>query len=257
MDIGLNGKVALVAASSKGIGRAVAWRLAAEGARVVICGRDEETLAQTASQIREETGAEVHYHTADLARAEDVRTLVEATAARFGGIYALVNNSGGPPSGRFDDLEDDGWQEAFELNLMSMVRMVREVLPYMRGGTRGSGGRIVNIASSSVKQPIEGLILSNTFRAAINGLAKTLSVELAPDGILINTIGPGRIATERSAGVDAMTAERLGIPVEEARARSEALIPLGRYGEPEELATIAAFLASPANAGVRKYKERR
>ena len=189
----------------------------------------------------------MHHHAADLTRPEDVRALVGATVGRFGGIDALVNNSGGPPAGGFEDFGDDGWQGAFELNLMSMVRAVREALPHMR--ERG-GGRIVNIASSSIKQPIGGLTLSNTFRAAVAGLAKSLSAELAPDGILVNTIGPGRIATDRIATLDARRAERLGITVEEVRARSEAEIPLGRYGEPEELARMVAFLASPANSYV-------
>lgn len=247
MDLGLNGKVALVVASSKGLGRASALALAAEGARVVVSSRDEETLSATAAEIREVTGAEVYHHAADLTRADDVRALVGATVGRFGGVDALVNNSGGPPAGDFEDFGDDGWQGAFELNLMSLVRTVREVLPLMR--ERG-GGRIVNIASSSIKQPIPGLTLSNTFRAAVAGLAKSLSAELAPDGILINTIGPGRIATERSAAFDARNAEKSGIPVEEVRSRSVAQIPLGRYGEPEELARVVAFLASPANSYV-------
>ena len=247
MDLGLNEKVALVAASSKGLGRAVAFALAAEGARVVVSSRDDEALSETAAEITEATGAEVYHHAADLTRPDEVRALVAATVERFGGVDALVNNSGGPPAGGFEDFGDDGWQGAFELNLMSMVRCVREVLPPMR---KRGGGRIVNIASSSIKQPIQGLTLSNTFRAAIAGLAKSLSAELAPDGILINTVGPGRIATGRSAGLDAATAERLGITAEEARARSESLIPLGRYGEPEELARMVAFLASPANSYV-------
>ncbi len=249
MDLGLNEKVALVAASSKGLGKAVAEQLAAEGARVVISSRDEEALSKTAVEIRRATGAEVHHHAADLTRPDDVKALVAATVERFGGVDALVNNSGGPPAGNFEDFGDDGWQGAFELNLMSMVRCVREVLPHMRG--RGEpGGRIVNIASSSIKQPIQGLTLSNTFRAAVAGLAKSLSAELAPDGILVNTVGPGRVATDRSAGFDAASAERLGVSAGEARERAEALIPLGRYGEPEELARVVAFLASPANSYV-------
>lgn len=247
MDLGLNGKVALVAASSKGLGRAVAEQLATEGARVVISSRDEDALSKAAAEIGEATGAEVHHHAADLTEPDEVKALVRAVVERFGGVYALVNNSGGPPAGDFEDFGDDGWQGAFDLNLMSMVRCIREVLPHMRGEP---GGRIVNIASSSIKQPIQGLTLSNTFRAAVAGLAKSLSAELAPDGILVNTIGPGRIATDRSAGFDAATADRLGISVGEARGRSESLIPLGRYGEPEELARMVAFLASPANSYV-------
>jgi 3-oxoacyl-[acyl-carrier protein] reductase len=247
MDLGLEGKVALVMAASKGLGRAVATELAREGARVVISSRDEDALAQTAAEMREETGAEVEHRAADLTRAEDVRALVSRAADRFGGVDVLVNNTGGPPAGTFDDFDDEGWQAAFELVLLSLIRAVRGVLPSMR--ERG-GGRIVNIASSSIKQPIENLILSNTFRAGISGLAKSLAVELAPDGILVNTIGPGRISTARSQSMDAARAEALGVPVEEVREQSESRIPLGRYGTPEELARVAAFLASPANSYV-------
>jgi 3-oxoacyl-[acyl-carrier protein] reductase len=247
MDLGLEGKVALVMAASKGLGRAVATELAREGARVVISSRDADALAQTAAEIAEETGAEVEHRAADLTRAEDVWTLVSHVTDRFGGVDVLVNNTGGPPAGTFDDFDDEGWQFAFELVLMSLIRAVRGVLPSMR--ERG-GGRIVNIASSSIKQPIENLILSNTFRAGIAGLAKSLAVELAPDGILVNTIGPGRISTARSQSMDASRAETLGVPVEEVRGQVESQIPLGRYGTPEELARVAAFLASPANSYV-------
>jgi len=247
MDLGLQGKVALVMAASKGLGRAVATELAREGASVVISSRDEETLAQTAAEIREETGAEVEPRAADITRAEDIQALVSHAADRFGGLDVLVNNTGGPPAGTFDDFGDEDWQAAFELVLLSLIRAVRGTLPLMR--ERG-GGRIVNIASSSIKQPIENLIFSNTFRAGILGLAKSLSVELAPDGILINTLGPGRIATARSRSMDERNAQAAGVPVEEVRGRFESQIPIGRYGEPEELARVAAFLASPANSYV-------
>ena len=191
MDLGLEGKVALVTAASKGLGRAVATELAREGARVVISSRDEETLSKTAAEIREETGAEVDYRAANLGNAEDIEALISHAAERFGGVDVLVNNTGGPPAGTFEDFDDEAWQGAFEQILLSLIRCVRGVLPHMR--ERG-GGRIVNIASSSVKQPIENLTLSNTFRAGLAGLAKTLSLEFAPDGILVNTLGPGRIS---------------------------------------------------------------
>ncbi len=246
MDLGLGGNVALVMAASKGLGRAIATELAREGARVVISSRDEDTLARTAAEIGE-TGAEVDHRAADLTRAEDIRALISHTADRFGGVDILVNNTGGPPAGGFEDFEDDAWETAFEQILLSVVRAVRGVLPFMR--ERG-GGRIVNVASSSIKQPIENLILSNTFRAGLAGLAKSLAAELAPDGILINTLGPGRISTARSAAIDASRADALGIPVEEVRGQVESQIPLGRYGTPEELARVAAFLASPANSYV-------
>jgi 3-oxoacyl-[acyl-carrier protein] reductase len=251
VDLGLNGRAALVAASSRGLGKAIATVLSAEGAKVMISARDEATLAQTAGEIREATGAEVDHHVADLTGVNDVRALVKRTAERFGSVDVLVSNAGGPPAGSFDTVSDDDWRGAFESNLMSVVRLVRETLPYMR--ERGFG-RIVNVASSSIKQPIENLILSNTFRAGLAGLAKSLSFELASAGILVNTLGPGRISAERSAALDAAQAERMGVSVEEVCGEAEARIPLGRYGTPEEFARVAVFLASPANAGVQKHK---
>lgn len=218
-----------------------------EGAKVVISSRDESSLSRTAIEMREKTGAEVDFFVADLGRDEDTRALVESTVGRFGGVDVLVNNAGGPPAGGFDAVTDEDWQGAFDLNLMSFVRLIRGVLPHMR---ERDGGRIVNIASSSVKQPIENLILSNTFRAGIAGLAKSLSSELAPDNILINTLGPGRISTGRSDALDESRAEAEDVPLEEIRSRFEAQIPLGRYGTPEEFAKVAAFLASPANSYV-------
>ncbi len=247
MDLGLEGKVALVMAASKGLGRAVATELAREGASVMISSRDGETLARTAAELSDETGAEVEPRAADITRAEDVRALFSHATDRFGGLDVLLNNTGGPPAGTFDDFGDEDWQAAFELVLLSLIRAVREARPLMR--ERG-GGRIVNIASSSIKQPIENLTLSNTFRAGIAGLAKSLSAELAPDGILINTLGPGRISTARSRSMDERRAEALDVPVEEVRGQVESQIPLGRYGTPEEFARVAAFLASPANSYV-------
>jgi 3-oxoacyl-[acyl-carrier protein] reductase len=247
VDLGLTGRVALVTAASKGLGRAIATELASEGARVVISSRDEESLAQTASEIREETGAKVEYRTADLTSGADIEALVAHAVDRFGGIDVLVNNTGGPPTGNFADLDDEAWDLAFRQIILSMVRCVRGVLPSMR--ERG-GGRIVNVASTSVKQPIDNLLLSNVFRAGLAGLAKSLSLELAPDGILVNTLGPGRILTGRTESVDAGQAEAQGISVEEVRGQFAARIPLGRYGTPEEFARVAAFLASPANGYV-------
>ncbi|QIN81933.1 SDR family oxidoreductase [Rubrobacter tropicus] len=247
MDLGLAGKTALVTAASKGLGRAIATELAREGARVVISSRDEATLARTAEEIGGETGAEVGYRAADLTKGSDIEALVAHAVDRFGGIDILVNNTGGPPTGFFADLDDEAWDLAFRQIILSLVRCVRGVLPSMR--ERG-GGRIVNVASSSVKQPIDNLLLSNTFRAGLNGLAKSLSLELAPDGILVNTLGPGRILTGRTESVDAGQAEAQGVSVGEVREQFAARIPLGRYGTPEEFARVAAFLASPANGYV-------
>jgi 3-oxoacyl-[acyl-carrier protein] reductase len=247
VDLGLEGQVAVVAASSKGLGRATAMQLAAEGARVVISGRDEAVLKGTAGEIRSTTGSEVEPVVTDLTRAQDVKDLVEQAVSRFGGLDVLVTNAGGPPAGVFDDFEDDAWVSAFELNLLSVVRLIRAALPHMR---RRGYGRIVNFTSSSIKQPLDNLILSNTFRAGVLGLAKSLAGELAADGILVNTLGPGRIATDRLHTIDSNRAGSLGVPVEQVRKESQAGIPLGRYGEPEEFARVATFLASRANTYV-------
>jgi 3-oxoacyl-[acyl-carrier protein] reductase len=244
MDLQLTGKVALVTAASKGLGRATATQLAAEGARVMISSRGEEQLAKTAAEITAATGAQVEYCPADVADAEGLTRLLRETEQRLGGIDVLVNNAGGPRPGGFDALDDAAWQQAFELNLMSTVRLIRGVLPHMR---EQRWGRIITIASSSIKQPIENLLLSNTYRVAILGLAKSLAIEFAPDGVLINTVGPGRIDTDRVAGLDAVRAATAGLTVDEVRAQAEAAIPLGRYGTAEEFANVAAFLVSGAN----------
>lgn len=244
MDLGLTNQVALVTAASKGLGRAIATQLAAEGAHVMIASRGEEALAATAAEIAGSTGAQVHYRAADVSDPDDLRELLAETERRFGGVDVLINNAGGPPAGGFDNLDDAAWQQAFELNVMSSVRLIRGVLPSMRARSQG---RIVNIASSSIKQPLDNLLLSNTLRLAVVGLAKSLATELAPDGILINTLGPGRIATDRVAALDAGRATQTGTSVEEVRAQAERAIPLGRYGQPAEFAKVAAFLASPAN----------
>ena len=247
MDLALHGQVALVTAASKGLGRATATELAREGARVMISSRNEEQLRATAEQIRASTGAEVEHCAADVSSSDDLARLLSETEQRLGGVDVLVNNAGGPPAGGFDAFDDAAWQSAFELNLMSSVRLIRGVLPHMR--ERGAG-RIVTIASSSIKQPIENLILSNTYRVALVGLSKSLATELAPDGVLVNVVGPGRIATDRVAGLDAGRAEKAGVSVEQVRAETEKSIPLGRYGTAEEFAKVVAFLVSGANTYV-------
>ena len=247
MDLGLEGKAALVTAASKGLGRAIATELAREGARVVISSRDEEALVRAADEIGEETGSVIEYRACDLTIGSHIDALILHATDRLGGIDVLVNNTGGSPTGNFADLDDGAWDLAFRQIILSLVRCVRGVLPSMR--ERG-GGRIVNVASSSIKQPIDNLLLSNTFRAGLAGLAKSLSLELAPDNILVNTLGPGRILTGRTESVDAGQAESRGVSVEEVREEFATRIPLARYGTPEEFARVAAFLASPANGYV-------
>ena len=247
MDLGLTGRVALVTAASKGLGRATATRLAAEGARVMVSSRGADQLARTAAEIAEETGAQVESCRADVSDAADLDRLLRETRVRLGGVDVLVNNAGGPRPGGVDALDDAAGQEAVELNLLSTVRLFRGVLPHMRAQ---GWGRIVTVASSSIRQPIDDLTLSNTFRVGLLGLAKSVALEVAGDGVLVNTLGPGRIATDRVDSLDAARAERSGRPVEEVRAQQEAGIPVGRYGTAEEFAKVAAFLASGANTYV-------
>lgn len=247
MDLGLKNKTALVLASSRGLGKATAMKLAEEGANVMIASRNESELQKTAQEIRDQTNANVHYKVCNVMDNEQIIELVHETVTKFKTIDILVNNTGGPPAGNFDDFSDKDWMNAFELTLLSVIRTIRAVLPYMR---KQKSGRIVNIASSSFKQPLENLTLSNTFRTGIMGLAKSLSQELAKDNILINTVGPGKIATDRVKELDRLRAEREGISLEEVVSRSEAQIPLGRYGKPEEFANVVAFLCSEANTYV-------
>ncbi len=241
MDLGLDGKIALVAAASKGLGRAIATTLGREGARLVLCARDLGRLEDTGDRICQETGAEVHVVAADLATPEGPRRFVQTAVERLGGVDVLVTNTGGPPVGTFAELDDAAWQDATALVLLSAVRLIREAVPQMR---RHRSGRVINVTSISVKQPVEGLMLSNALRAAVVGMAKTLSAELAPHGILVNNVCPGRIATDRLLQLDEARAARTGASVEQVRQQAQQAIPLGRYGQPEELAALVAFLAS-------------
>ncbi|MEA2574529.1 MAG: 3-oxoacyl-[acyl-carrier protein] reductase [Chloroflexia bacterium] len=241
MDMGLKGAVAVVTASSQGLGKATAFGLAEEGANLVMCARGAERLEEAAREIRERTGAEVLAMTADVRTEEGISAVIGAAVERFGRIDVLVTNAGGPPPGDFTRHSDEVWQRAFELNLLSVVRLVRAALPYLQTSGRG---RIINFSSTSVKQPIEGLILSNSLRAGVIGMAKTLATELAPHGITVNNIAPGRIDTDRVRSLDRNRASTLGISEEEARQSQIQSIPLGRYGEPSELAALAVFLAS-------------
>lgn len=238
VDLGLKGKIALVAASSKGLGKASALALAREGARVTICARTEADLQATADEIREGTGSEVVAVVADLTTAEGVGRVVAATIDRFGGVDVLINNSGGPPPGRLEDLTDDDWRGAFEIVTLNFVRFVREVVPHMR---EKRWGRIVGIQSSSVKEPVNNLDLSNGIRPGIAGLMKSIMPSLAKDGITINLVLPGIFLTDRirhrlagpRAADDGTIAEH-----------AAAAIPLGRLGDPSEVGDLVAFLAS-------------
>jgi 3-oxoacyl-[acyl-carrier protein] reductase len=241
MNLGLKDRVALVCGASKGLGKAVSLGLAQEGAKVAICSRNRESILQAAEEIKQATGVEVIGIAADLARAEEARRFFREALDRFGHIDILVNNAGGPPSLPFADISDGQWQTAFELTLMSAVILIREALPVMQVRRFG---RIVNLTSVAVKQPLEGLILSNTLRAGLIGLAKTLSNDYAADNILINNVCPGYTLTERVTSLSEMIARQKGLSPEEVIKEWESRIPMGRIGRPEELANLVVFLAS-------------
>lgn len=241
MDLGLRGKAAAVMAASDGLGRACALALAREGADVAICGRREDALRATAKAIADETGRRVAPIVADVSNPRDVERFVNAAAADLRGLHVLVVNAGGPPTGRFEALTDDQWREAFDLTLMSAVRAIRHALPHFR--TEG-GGSVVGIQSTSVKQPIEELLLSNTLRLGVAGLFKTLATQYAKESVRFNLVLPGAMATDRQKSINRTRAEKAGITEEEAWAERTASIPLGRIGEPDEFAAAVAFLAS-------------
>ena len=241
MDLGLQGKIALVAAASKGLGRAVAEELAAEGAHLVLCARGEAELRATAAAIEAASGVPVLAVPADLAAPGAAAAVVAVALARFGRVDVLVTNAGGPPAGTFENLSPDTWDAATRLLLTSVVELTRAVLP----GMKAQGwGRILNITSISVKQPVDNLMLSNSLRAAVTGMARTLATEVAAQGITVNNILPGYTRTERVVGLADATAAREGISAAEATARWEAEIPMRRLGEPREFAALAAFLCS-------------
>lgn len=244
MDLHLKGRLAVVTASSKGLGLAIAEKLAEEGADLVLCSRTEDRIKEAAKAISSRYGVKAEGYAVDVADAGEVKRFVDKVGSSHGAVDALVCNSGGPPGGSFLSMTDTDWEKAFQTNLMSVVRLIREFHPYMKS----SGAKIVTIASSSVKVPIPGLVLSNTMRTGLAGLMKTLSVELGEEGILLNTVCPGRIATDRLAELDGARAEREGKSVAEIEREMEKDIPLGRYGRPEELADLAAYLLSPRNS---------
>lgn len=246
MDLGLSGKVAIVAASSQGLGKAIATQFVREGVNVMITSRNEEKLKEVQEELSSLNGGNVSYVVTDITNPEDIKNLVAQTVETYGQIDILVNNTGGPPSSRFESLTDEDWIKAFELTLLSYIRLTREALPHLKK----NGGRIINIASSSIRQPIPDLILSNTFRLGVLGFSKTLASELADDNILVNTVAPGRIATDRVAFLDGKKAEKLNKPFEEVVEGSKNSIPLKRYGTPEEFANVVTFLVSEASSYV-------
>jgi 3-oxoacyl-[acyl-carrier protein] reductase len=241
MDLGLRGKIALVSAASRGLGRAVAEALAAEGASLIICARGMAALEEAGREIAQRTGAEVEMVGADVATAEGIARAWQHARDRFGRVDVLVTNAGGPPSGPFESHEWDVWQQAVELTLRSAVELTRLVLPGMKDRR---WGRILNVTSIAVKQPVDNLMLSNSIRAAVTGFGRTLANEVARYGITVNNMLPGYTRTERVEQLNAATAAREGVAVEDVSRRIEAQIPMRRLGEPQEFAALAAFLAS-------------
>ena len=241
MDLGLNNKIALVAAASRGLGRAVAEELAAEGASVVICARKQETIERVANEIAALIDARVVGVAADVSKPDDITRLVQSTIDHFGRIDILVTNSGGPPAGPFEAFDLEQWEAATRLLLYSSVNLARAVLPGMK---ERRWGRILNITSIAVKQPVDNLILSNSLRAGVTGFARTLANEVAQFGITVNNIMPGYTRTERVQELAHMMAVKQGITTEEFVTRWLQEIPMRRIGEPREFAALAAFLVS-------------
>jgi 3-oxoacyl-[acyl-carrier protein] reductase len=241
MNLNIAGKVFMVAASSKGLGFGTARELALNGATVCIASRTREHVEAAAQKLREETNATVHASVFDASDAQSIENWINEVAQAFERIDGLVVNAGGPPPGIFGDFTDDDWQAAFNLTLMSAVRMIRGVLPHMR-----PGGSILTVTSLSVKEPINGLLLSNVFRSGVASLVKSLTNELASKNIRVNNLIPGRFDTDRVKTLDKNLSEKQGIPVEKVKQQHEASIPLGRYGTIEEFGKAGAFLLSDA-----------
>lgn len=241
MDLGLRGKVALVTGSSRGLGRAVAEELAREGCALVVCSRDPEAIALAAREIASDIGGDVLPVPANLTDPEDVIRLLRTAHDRFGRVDVLITNTGGPPAGAFEVHSPAAWGDAIAQNLESVLNLVRGVLPEMK---QRQWGRIVNITSIAVKQPVDGLILSNSVRAAVTGFARTLANEVASHGITVNNVMPGYTRTERLVHLAEHNAQKNGIAVADAYSAWEKEIPMGRLGEPAELAALVAFLVS-------------
>jgi 3-oxoacyl-[acyl-carrier protein] reductase len=241
MDFGLRNKVALVAAASQGLGKASAFALAQEGARLVICSRNEQSIRKTAEEIRSKTGATVLPVVADVSKGGDIEAFVQTAIKEFGTVHVLVNNAGGPPTGHVMKVSDDEWAKGVQLTLMSVIRFIRAVLPKMEDQ---HWGRIISIVSIAAKQPIDELLISSTLRPGILGLTKVLSNQYAKDNITVNTICPGLILTKRQEELSVSRATDKNMRLEEYLSESAKTIPAGRLGRPEEIGNVVAFLAS-------------
>ncbi|MHB0922962.1 MAG: SDR family oxidoreductase [Bellilinea sp.] len=243
MDLKLAGKIALVIGSSRGLGYAAAQALAEEGAKVAINSRNSDQLGAAALKLHQSTGGEILPVTGDVTDKEAAHRIIDETTAHFGGLDILITNAGGPPAGSFENFDDETWQHAIELSLMSHVRLIRAALPHLR---KSAHPAVLTITSYSVKQPIPNLVLSNSIRAATAGLTKTLSIELGPQGIRFNSILPGWTETERVIVLMDYRAQAGGSSIKEEITQQSRDIPLGRFARPEEFGRVAAFLVSPA-----------
>ena len=241
MDLGLQDKTALVAASSKGLGYGIAKALAANGANVSLCSRSAADVAAAAETIANEFDVETLATACDVRSAADIQAWVDKTVAAWGAIDCLLVNAGGPPAKTFQEVSEDDFKAAFELTLLSSFRMIHMTYPQMT-----KGGSILTVTSSSIKEPSPRLGLSTIMRAGVAGLVKTLADELADDGIRVNNLIPGRIDTDRVAQLDAVTSEKTGMSMDEVKTRAIANIPLGRYGTIDDFGAAGAFLLSPA-----------
>jgi 3-oxoacyl-[acyl-carrier protein] reductase len=241
MDLGLKDRVAIVAASSTGLGKAVALGLAREGAKLALCARTAQMLDETAAEIRGATGVDVFARATDVTSEAEVHAFVAAAHERFGRVDICVANAGGPPSKSFAETSIEDWRKSAELNLMSTVHLAKETLPLMQAR---KWGRFIVVTSVSVKQPIDGLILSNSIRAGVSGLVKTLANEYGPHNILVNNVCPGFTATARLLDLSSALAAKQGVAAKDIEARWASQAPLGRIGQPEEFANVVVFLAS-------------
>lgn len=247
MNLSLEGKTALVCGASSGLGLAVAKEFAQAGAKVAMASRNHERIIAAADEVAEKTDAEVLAVTADLSKNEDIQNLFKGTVTKFGGLDILFTNTGGPPPGFFDDFDDEAWVAAHEAQLLSVVRLIRLAVPEMK---KRGGGRIINNTSISVREPIDNLLLSNVYRAGVAALSKSLSRQLAADGILVNCLAPGFTRTARLENLFKARAEKAGATIEDIESGTAEKIPLGRIPEASEFAKAALFLASDAASAI-------
>ncbi len=241
MDLGLEDRVALVGASSQGLGKAIAKSLAQEGAKIAICSRNQSTLEETCQALEAETNAKVIGVVADLSLKQDIEKLLGTVEAKLGAIDILVNNTGNPPAGRLMDLSESDWEQAYQLVLMSAIRLIKGVIP---GMMKQGWGRVINIATSAVEQPRGDLLISTTFRSGLAAFSRAIAADLARHNVLIHTVCPGVISTDAMLNLAKNMAVTGGITVEDAEEKLAFGVPMGRMGEPEEIAALVTCLAS-------------